>query len=347
MVLGPQGPGRVGRRRFLLTSRLRAARSSVERLVLPVALSTRVTGARHARRTRAPSRNGATCASPATAVVDRAALSAPVPTYVPRERARPTGPTSDPNSTRAARSCGGPRGGGSPSGAPVLPDRGAGRLRCRAPGDETGVRQTCARGRTVPLRRACADDGAAGGAGARWWGRSAARARAGAGWGAGACDAAGPRVASPSVANSSAVPTASRTSSRSERCGSACRQRGEHVFVKVGGGRTERVPRIARRDPDLALARGNRGADLQPSCRRAPRSASRTRSRSLHTAAPGAGIGSSHRSRAAEGRRNVADRRSAMQPSRAARARRGRRLLTGARVRRSRRKRSAPHDDGR
>ena len=122
-------------------------------------------------------------------------------------------------------SCGGPRGVGSPgsgesawpSGAPVLPERGAVRLRSAGHRSWTGVVQTCTRGRTVPLLRACCRRCSRRRCGCAMVGAVDRAGRAGAGWGTGACDAAGPRVASPSVANSSAVPTASRTRSRSER----------------------------------------------------------------------------------------------------------------------------------
>ena len=98
-----------------------------------------------------------------------------------------------------------------PAGSPVLPDqapagRWAGQWRRPAEPERIGVVHTCARAGTVPARLARV--------------RRLSERRCGWSlWGAGgagrfcACD----RVASPSVANSSAVPTASRTRTRSER----------------------------------------------------------------------------------------------------------------------------------
>ena len=96
-----------------------------------------------------------------------------------------------------------------PTGAPVLPDRTpvGGVVRRPVPADGEPARRRPVRVAWPDLACACAgDDRVAGGAGGRAWGRCGPGARTR----SGAC-------ASPSVANSAAVSTAERTSSRSER----------------------------------------------------------------------------------------------------------------------------------
>ena len=204
MVLGSQGPGRVGRRRFLLRAAfgrlvcvnaprcVRERRTPVPRPVcayesgvLPAEHTAHgATAARSRRRAAKPAGTARDPRGPRRAVAVGATnmprlgwhhVARPAEGAKFKRLATPSSPRA-PNSTRAARSCGGPRGVGSPSGAPVLPERGAVRLRS-APAP--AVRPASCR----PVRgggpcRSCAhvaDDRAGGGAGARRWGRWTAR----------------------------------------------------------------------------------------------------------------------------------------------------------------------------
>jgi hypothetical protein len=189
MVLGSQGPGRVGRRRFLQHE------PPTGRLVLVNRL----------RERRPPSGS-----HDALAEGRRVVLAAPKRASTHSGRRM----SGDPRGDEDRR----PGEGAWPAGAPVLPDRApSGRQARLMARRSTGVRQACTRAGTLPPLRGVRRRGIRLRCGWAAVGAVDRCACAAAGRGAGCRAGAGSSVASPSVANSSAVPMAPRTSSRSER----------------------------------------------------------------------------------------------------------------------------------
>jgi len=154
-----------------------------------------------------------------------------------RGRLRTRAPRADhPGSTRAARSCGGPRGVGSPSGAPVLPERGAVRSgpRRRRPADRCGADLDAGADGAAPACMLLTLEPAAvrvrerrgGGPRGRGGRRPGSRCLL--------CRGAEGGLTQGRELECRADGLSHPLTKRAW-CWPACRQRGEHVFVKVGG----------------------------------------------------------------------------------------------------------------